>query len=37
MGTTKPVMAVTLHRALRALRRALDVPESPSEPAEVDR
>ena len=24
MGTTKPVMAVTLHRALRALRRALD-------------
>jgi len=36
MGTTKPVMAVTLHRALRALRRALDVPESPSsEPAEA--
>ena len=30
MGTTKPVMAVTLHRALRALRRALDVPESPT-------
>ncbi len=28
MGTTKPVMAVTLHRALRALRRALEVPES---------
>jgi len=26
MGTTKPVMAVTLHRALRALRRVLDVP-----------
>lgn len=24
MGTTKPVMAVTLHRALRALRRALE-------------
>jgi RNA polymerase sigma-70 factor, ECF subfamily len=38
MGTTKPVMAVTLHRALRALRRVLDVPESPtSELAEVDR
>ena len=36
MGTTKPVMAVTLHRALRALRRVLDV-ESPSELAEVDR
>jgi RNA polymerase sigma-70 factor, ECF subfamily len=36
LGTTKPVMAVTLHRALRALRRALDVPESPSsQPAEV--
>jgi RNA polymerase sigma-70 factor, ECF subfamily len=36
MGTTKPVMAVTLHRALRALRRALDIPDSPSpEPAEV--
>ena len=31
MGTTKPVMAVTLHRALRALRRALDIPEAPSE------
>ncbi len=30
MGTTKPVMAVTLHRALRALRRVLDVPECPS-------
>ena len=30
MGTTKPVMAVTLHRALRSLRQALDVPESPS-------
>ena len=30
MGTTKPVMAVTLHRALRALRRVLDVPDSPS-------
>jgi RNA polymerase sigma-70 factor (ECF subfamily) len=26
MGTTKPVMAVTLHRALRSLRRVLDVP-----------
>ena len=38
MGTTKPVMAVTLHRALRALRRVLDVPECASmEPAEVDR
>jgi RNA polymerase sigma-70 factor (ECF subfamily) len=38
MGTTKPVMAVTLHRALRALRRVLDVPDSPSsEPVEVDR
>jgi RNA polymerase sigma-70 factor, ECF subfamily len=38
MGTTKPVMAVTLHRALRALRKALDVPESPSsDPAEVAR
>ena len=38
MGTTKPVMAVTLHRALRALRRVLDVPERPSsELAEVDR
>jgi len=24
LGTTKPVMAVTLHRALRALRRTLD-------------
>jgi RNA polymerase sigma-70 factor (ECF subfamily) len=35
MGTTKPVMAVTLHRALRALRRALDVPDAP-EAAEVD-
>jgi len=34
MGTTKPVMAVTLHRALRALRRALDVPpDSPSSEA----
>ena len=32
MGTTKPVMAVTLHRALRALRRVLD-----SDLAEVDR
>ena len=38
MGTTKPVMAVTLHRALRALRRVLDVPECPtSETEEVDR
>ena len=36
MGTTKPVMAVTLHRALRALRRALDVPES-DEAVEVAR
>ena len=36
MGTTKPVMAVTLHRALRALRRALDVPErTASETEEV--
>jgi RNA polymerase sigma-70 factor (ECF subfamily) len=26
MGTTKPVMAVTLHRALRALRRTLERP-----------
>jgi hypothetical protein len=32
MGTTKPVMAVTLHRALRALRRVLE-----SDLAEVDR
>ncbi|HEX6380979.1 MAG TPA: RNA polymerase sigma factor [Acidimicrobiia bacterium] len=31
MGTTKPVMAVTLHRALRALRRVLDVPDFPAE------
>ena len=31
MGTTKPVMAVTLHRAMRALRRVLDVPDFPSE------
>ncbi|HKY76015.1 MAG TPA: RNA polymerase sigma factor [Acidimicrobiia bacterium] len=30
MGTTKPVMAVTLHRALRALRRVLDVSDAPS-------
>jgi RNA polymerase sigma-70 factor (ECF subfamily) len=30
MGTTKPVMAVTLHRALRALRRVLDVNDFPS-------
>ena len=35
MGVTKPVMAVTLHRALRALRRALDVPDSPLETEEV--
>lgn len=35
MGTTKPVMAVTLHRALRSLRRALDLPETPSGSAEV--
>jgi len=36
MGTTKPVMAVTLHRALRALRRVLDVPDfSYSDPAEA--
>ena len=35
MGVTKPVMAVTLHRALRALRRTLDVPDSPSESEEV--
>ena len=31
MGTTKPVMAVTLHRAMRALRRVLDVPDFPAE------
>ena len=38
MGTTKPVMAVTLHRALRALRRVLDVPDFPtSDLEEVDR
>jgi RNA polymerase sigma-70 factor, ECF subfamily len=36
MGTTKPVMAVTLHRALRALRRVLEVSPS-SDLAEVDR
>jgi RNA polymerase sigma-70 factor (ECF subfamily) len=28
MGTTKPVMAVTLHRALKALRKALDENET---------
>lgn len=34
MGTTKPVMAVTLHRALRALRKALEGPQSPTDDAE---